>query len=68
MSRKGEDTLLRETLAAIGRTGEVISFIRDSQLGADRIVPYVLGSAKEVELTSLAQSPSGNFMKDCKAF
>ena len=47
LSRKGEDTLLRETLAAIGRTGEVISYIRDSQLGADRIVPYVLGNAKE---------------------
>lgn len=47
LSRKGEDTLLRETLAAIGRTGEVISFIRDSQLGADRIVPYVLGNTKE---------------------
>jgi magnesium transporter len=46
-SRKGEDTLLRETLAAIGRTGEVISYIRDSQLGADRIVPYVLGNTKE---------------------
>jgi magnesium transporter len=47
LSRKGEDTMLRETLAAIGRTGEVISFIRDSQLGADRIVPYVLGNTKE---------------------
>ena len=47
LSRKGEDALLRETLATIGRTGEAISYIRDSQLGADRIVPYVLGNAKD---------------------
>jgi magnesium transporter len=45
LSRKGEDALLRETLAAIGRAGELISYVRDSQLGADRIVPYVLGNA-----------------------
>ena len=47
LSRRGEDSLLRETLSAIGRTGEVVSYIRDSQLSADRMVPYVLGNATE---------------------
>jgi len=44
---KREDRLLRETLASIGRTGDVISFIRDSQVGAARIVPYVLSTAAD---------------------
>lgn len=42
---KREDRMLRETLAAIGRKGDIISFIRDSQVGAARIVPYVLSTA-----------------------
>ncbi|HXA27036.1 MAG TPA: magnesium transporter CorA family protein [Acetobacteraceae bacterium] len=42
-----EDRMLRETLAAIGRKGDVISFIRDSQVGAARIVPYVLSTAAD---------------------
>jgi magnesium transporter len=41
------DRMLRETLAAIGRTGDFISFIRDSQVGAARIVPYVLSTATD---------------------
>jgi len=47
LSRRGEDSLLRETLTAIGRTGELVSYIRDSQLGADRIVPYMLGNTSD---------------------
>jgi magnesium transporter len=47
LSRRGEDALLRETLSAIGRTGELVSYIRDSQLSADRMLPYVLGNAGE---------------------
>jgi magnesium transporter len=44
---KREDRMLRETLASIGRTGDVISFIRDSQVGAARIVPYLLSTAAD---------------------
>jgi magnesium transporter len=47
LSRRGEDSLLRDTLTAIGRTGELVSYIRDSQLGADRIVPYMLGNTSD---------------------
>lgn len=42
-----EDRLLRETLAAIGRAGDVISNIRDSQVTAGRIVPFVQAMAKD---------------------
>jgi magnesium transporter len=42
-----EDRMLRETLAVIGQTGDTISFIRDSQVGAARIVPYVLSAAAD---------------------
>lgn len=34
---------LRETMRAIGRTGDLISKIRDSLTGIGRIVPYTLG-------------------------
>ena len=34
---------LRETMRAIGRTGDLISKIRDSLVGIGRIVPYTLG-------------------------
>ncbi len=44
---KREDRMLRETLASIGRTGDVVSFIRDSQVGAARIVPYLLSTAAD---------------------
>jgi magnesium transporter len=42
-----EDRMLRETLAAIGRLGDVISFIRDSQVNAGRIVPFILSTAAD---------------------
>lgn len=51
---KHEDRMLRQTLAAIGRIGDLISFIRDSQVTAGRLVPYVQSMAKDwlpVELT-----------------
>jgi magnesium transporter len=44
---KHEDRTLRETLGGIGRTGDLISFIRDSQVSAGRIVPYVQTMAKD---------------------
>ena len=39
--RKREDTMLRETLVTLGRVGDLVSHIRESQVGAGRIVPYV---------------------------
>jgi magnesium transporter len=39
--RKREDAMLRATLAALGRTGEVISYIRETQVAVARIGPYV---------------------------
>jgi magnesium transporter len=44
---KHEDRTLRETLSAIGRSGDLISFIRDSQVGVGRIVPFVQASVKD---------------------
>jgi magnesium transporter len=59
---KHEDRTLRRTLVAIGRSGDLISFIRDSQVSAGRIVPYVQTMAKdwlpadlEPRLTALTQ-------------
>ena len=40
-SNRQEDRLLRETLRALGRVGDTISLIRDSQVAAARIIPYV---------------------------
>lgn len=51
---KHEDRKLRTTLGAIGRSGDLISFIRDSQVGAGRIVPYVQTMAKDWLPTDLA--------------
>lgn len=42
---KREDAILRDTLSALGRIGEVISLIRESQVGAERIIPYVARSS-----------------------
>jgi magnesium transporter len=42
-----EDRMLRETLVAIGRSGDALSLIRDSQVSAARIVPYVLSNAAD---------------------
>jgi len=39
--RKNEDALLRRTLGQLGRIGDFISHIRETQVGAGRIVPYV---------------------------
>jgi magnesium transporter len=39
--RKTEDATLRETLGRLGRIGDLISHVRETQLGAARIVPYV---------------------------
>jgi len=39
--RKEEDAILRKTLGQLGRLGDTISHIRDTQLAAARIIPYV---------------------------
>ncbi len=39
--RKAEDAVLRHTLGQLGRIGDLISHVRDTQVGAARIVPYV---------------------------
>lgn len=46
-AKRREDAILRDTLAALGRIGDVISLIRDSQVGAERIIPYVERSSAE---------------------
>ena len=44
--RKREDALLRASLVTLGRVGDLISHIRESQVGAGRIVPYVETAAE----------------------
>ncbi len=44
--RKREDTMLRAALVTLGRVGDLISHIRESQVGAGRIVPYVETAAE----------------------
>jgi magnesium transporter len=39
--RKIEDRILRDTLAELGRHGDLISYIRESQLGAARLLPFI---------------------------
>lgn len=39
--RKAEDAALKRILGELGRLGDLISHIRDTQTGAARIVPYV---------------------------
>ena len=39
--RKAEDATLRQTLGRLGRIGDLISHVRETQVGAARIVPYV---------------------------
>ena len=41
------DTDLQKTLQSLGRSGEILSKIRDSLLGIGRIVPYVAGLSAE---------------------
>jgi magnesium transporter len=45
--RKGEDATLRRTLGQLGHIGDLISHVRDTQVGAARIVPYVEAMAAE---------------------
>jgi len=44
---KHEDRMLRATLGTIGRAGDIISYVRDSQVTAGRIVPFVQAMAKD---------------------
>lgn len=46
-ARREEDRRLRDTLVALGRIGDLISHVRDTQVVAARIVPYVETSAGE---------------------
>ena len=39
--RKAEDRLLRNTLAEIGKIGDLISHIRESQVGLGRALPFI---------------------------
>ncbi len=39
--RKIEDRILRNTLGELGRIGDLISHIRDSRLGAARLLPFI---------------------------
>jgi magnesium transporter len=39
--RKREDAMLRHTLVTLGRIGDLVSHVRESQVSAGRIVPYV---------------------------
>jgi len=45
--RKTEDATLRRTLGQLGHIGDLISHVRDTQVGAARIVPYVEAMAAE---------------------
>jgi magnesium transporter len=44
--RKREDATLRATLVTLGRIGDLVSHIRESQVGASRIVPYLETTAE----------------------
>jgi magnesium transporter len=39
--RKAEDRTLRQTLGRLGHIGDIISHVRETQVGAARIIPYV---------------------------
>jgi magnesium transporter len=45
--RKKEDALLRRTLGTLGQIGDLISHVRETQVGAARIVPYVESTAAD---------------------
>jgi magnesium transporter len=45
--RKREDALLRTTLVSLGRIGDLVSHVRESQVSAGRIVPYVETTAAD---------------------
>jgi magnesium transporter len=42
-----EEESLRETLRGLGRSGDLVSKIRDSLMGLSRIVPYTLGRSAQ---------------------
>jgi magnesium transporter len=44
--RKREDSLLRATLMTLGRVGDLVSHIRESQVAAGRLVPYLETAAE----------------------
>ncbi len=45
--RRREDAMLRATLVTLGRIGDLVSHIRESQVSAGRIVPYVEAVAED---------------------
>jgi magnesium transporter len=45
--RRREDALLRATLVSLGRVGDLVSHVRESQVSAGRIVPYVETAAAD---------------------
>jgi magnesium transporter len=45
--RKTEDAMLRRTLGQLGKIGDLISHVRETQVGAGRIVPYMEAMTKE---------------------
>jgi magnesium transporter len=45
--RKKEDELLRQTLGRLGQIGDLISHVRETQVAAARIVPYVETAAAD---------------------
>ncbi|HBK07340.1 MAG TPA: magnesium transporter [Acetobacteraceae bacterium] len=45
--RKAEDATLRRTLGQLGHIGHLISHVRETQVGAARIVPYVEARAAD---------------------
>jgi len=45
--RKREDTMLRTTLVTLGRIGDLVSHVRETQVSAGRIVPYVETTAED---------------------
>jgi magnesium transporter len=45
--RKSEDATLRRTLGQLGHLGDLISHVRDTQVGAARMLPYVEATAAE---------------------
>ncbi len=52
--RKTEDAILRRTLGQLGHIGDLISHVRDTQVGAARMVPYVEATAADWFPKSLA--------------
>jgi magnesium transporter len=45
--RRTEDVMLKRTMGQLGRLGDLISHIRDTQVAAARIIPYVETMAKD---------------------